>query len=100
MDFGKEAIEKIESLVKDSFIVQVDGKTYSARDLNPVLYEPKAKAVAVATLTGFVDFVERNIDELDLINSYIAVIDSPQSVALCSTLLDQQRARNSFNCKS
>ena len=93
MDFGKEAIEKIESLVKDSFIVQVDGKTYSARDLNPVLYEPKAKAVAVATLTGFVDFVERNIDELDLINSYIAVIDSPQSVALCSTLLDQQRER-------
>jgi len=93
MDFGKEAIEKIESLVKDSFIVQVDGKTYSARGLNPVLYEPKAKAVAVATLTGFVDFVERNIDELDLINSYIAVIDSPQSVALCSTLLDQQRER-------
>ena len=93
MDFGKEAIEKIESLVKDSFIVQVDGKTYSARDLNPVLYEPKAKAVCVATLTGFVDFVERNIDELDLINSYIAVIDSPQSVALCSTLLDQQRER-------
>ena len=93
MDFGKEAIEKIESLVRDSFIVQVDGKTYSARDLNPVLYEPKAKAVGVATLTGFVDFVERNIDELDLINSYIAVIDSPQSVALCSTLLDQQRER-------
>ena len=93
MDFGKEAIEKIESLVKDSYIVQVDGKTYSARDLNPVLYEPKAKAVCVATLTGFVDFVERNIDELDLINSYIAVIDSPQSVALCSTLLDQQRER-------
>lgn len=93
MDFGKEAIEKIESLVRDSFIVRVDGKTYSARDLNPVLYEPKAKAVCVATLTGFVDFVERNIDELDLINSYIAVIDSPQSVALCSTLLDQQRER-------
>lgn len=93
MDFGKEAIEKIESLVKDSFIVQVDGIPYSARDLNPVLYEPKAKSVCVATLTGFVDFVERNIDELDLIDSYIAVIDSPQSVALCSTLLNQQRER-------
>ena len=31
MDFGKEAIEKIESLIRDSFTVQVDGKTYSAR---------------------------------------------------------------------
>ena len=58
-----------------------------------MLYEPKAVPICVATLTGFVDFVERNIDELDLINSYIAVIDSPQSVALCSTLLDQQRER-------
>lgn len=93
MDFGKEAIEKIESLVRDIFIVQVDGKTYSARDLNPVLYEPKAKAVCVATLTGFVDFVERNIDDLDLINSYIAVIDSPQNVVLSSTLLEQRRER-------
>lgn len=93
MDFGKEAIEKIESLVRDSFTVQVDGKTYSARDLNPVLYEPKAKAVDVATLTGFVDFVERNIDELDLINSYIAVVDGAGAVYLHSTLLEQRRER-------
>ena len=96
MDFGKEAIEKIESLVKDSFIIQVDGKTYSARGLNPVLYEPKAKAVAVATLTGFVDFVERNIDELDLINSYIAVVDGADAVYLYSTLLEQRRERETL----
>ena len=93
MDFGKEAIEKIESLIRDSFTVQVDGKTYSTQDLKPVLYEPKAVPICVATLTGFVDFVERNIDDLDLINSYIAVIDSPQEVALCSTLLEQRRER-------
>ena len=38
MDFGKEAIEKIEELVKDSLTVQVGGRTYSARSLIPVLY--------------------------------------------------------------
>lgn len=58
-----------------------------------MLYEPKAAPICVATLTGFVDFVERNIDDLDLINSYIAVIDSPQDVVLCSTLLEQRRER-------
>lgn len=58
-----------------------------------MLYEPKADPICVATLTGFVDFVERNIDDLDLINSYIAVIDSPQDVSLCSTLLEQRRER-------
>ena len=93
MDFGKEAIEKIESLIRDSFTVQVDGKTYSTQGLKPVLYEPKAAPICVATLTGFVDFVERNIDDLDLINSYIAVIDSPQNVVLSSTLLEQRRER-------
>ena len=58
-----------------------------------MLYEPKAAPICVATLTGFVDFVERNIDDLDLINSYIAVIDSPQDVVLSSTLLEQRRER-------
>ena len=96
MDFGKEAIEKIESLVKDSFTVQVDGKTYSAQGLDPVLYEPKAKAVDVATLTGFVNFVERNIDDLDLINSYIAVVDGADAVYLYSTLLEQRRERETL----
>ena len=96
MDFGKEAIEKIEELVKDSFTVQVDGRTYSARILAPVLYEPKAETVHVATLTGFVDFVERNIDDLDLINSYTAVIEGPHSVTLCSALSEQRRDREAL----
>lgn len=93
MDFGKEAIEKIEELVKDSLTVQVGGRTYSARSLMPVLYEPKAKAVDVATLTGFVDFVERNIDDLDLIQSFFAVINDPDSVVLYSALSKEKRDR-------
>ena len=96
MDFGKEAIEKIEQLVKSSYAIQVDDKIYSAQDLKPVLYEPKAAAIDVSTLTGFVDFVERNIDELDLINSYIAVVDGADAVYLHSTLLEQQRERETL----
>jgi len=93
MDFGKEAIEKIEQLVKDCYAVQVDGKTYSARELRPVLYEPRADGVEVSTLTGFIDFIERNIDDLDLINSYIAVIDCPERVLLYSALSEKKRER-------
>ena len=93
MDFGKEAIEKIEQLVKDSYAVQVDGKTYSAQDLEPVLYEPKAVAIEISTLTGFVDFIERNIDDLDFENYYTAVVDDPGKVMLCSALSGEKRAR-------
>ena len=93
MGFEKEAIEKIEALVKDSYTVTVDGKVYSARNLGPVLFEPKAAAVKVATLTGFVDFIERNIDELDLTNSYIAAVNSPCDVELSSALSEKKRQR-------
>lgn len=93
MDFGKEAIEKIEQLVKDSYTVTVDGKAYSAQSLTPVLFEPKAAPVTVATLTGFVDFIERNIDELDLTNFYIAAVNGPCDVELSSGLSIQKRQR-------
>lgn len=93
MDFGKEAIEKIEQLVKGSYAVQIDDKIYSAQDLKPVLYEPKAAAIDVSTLTGFVGFIERNIDDLDFENYYTAVVDDPGKVMLCSALSGEKRAR-------
>lgn len=93
MDFGKEAIERIEQLVKGSYAIQVDDKIYSAQDLKPVLYEPKAAAIDVSTLTGFVGFIERNIDDLDFENYYTAVVDDPGKVMLCSALSGEKRAR-------
>jgi hypothetical protein len=93
MDFGKEAIEKIEQLIKGSYAIQVDDKIYSAQDLKPVLYEPKAAAIDVSTLTGFVGFIERNIDDLDFENYYTAVVDDPGKVMLCSALSGEKRAR-------
>lgn len=96
MDFGKEAIEKIEQLVKGSYAVQIDDKIYSAQDLEPVLYEPKAAAIDVSTLTGFVGFIERNIDDLDFENYYTAVVDDPGKVMLCSALSGEKRAREVF----
>lgn len=96
MDFGKEAIEKIEALVMDSFTVEVGSRMYSARELRPVLYEPKADAIEVSTLTGLVDFIESNVDDLDLVNSYIAVVDGHKKVVLCSALLGEKRDREAL----
>lgn len=93
MDFGREAIEKIEDLVKKSLTVKVGDKEYSAYDLSPVMYEPKADSISVATLTGFVDFVNRNIDNLNLTGSYIAVVKDCGTVALESALSSEKRVR-------
>ena len=93
MDFGKEAIEKIENLVKSSLIVNVDGKSYTSQNLTQVITEPTATPITVSTLTGFVGFINQNIDNLDLSGSYIAVIDDVNAVRLCSELSDETRTR-------
>lgn len=63
MDFGKETIEKIEQLVKNSYTVEVDGRVYSAARLNPVLYEPRPDTVTVHNLRGFCGFINNDIDK-------------------------------------
>ena len=93
MDFGREAIEKIEELVKKGLTVSVGDQEYSACNLSPVMYEPKADSIEVATLTGFVDFVDRNVDELDLTGSYVAVVKDCAHVALQSSLSADKRER-------
>lgn len=93
MDFGKEAIEKIEDLVKSSLVVNVDGKSYTAKNLTPVVFEPTATPITISTLTGFVGFINQNIDMLDLSCGYITVIDDVNTVRLCSALFDETRNR-------
>ncbi|MGI5085410.1 hypothetical protein [Treponema putidum] len=93
MDLTKEAIDRIEDLVSQSMIVEVDGQKMSTRDLSPVAFEAIAKPLTVSSLTGFVDFVNRNVDDLDLINAYIAVVDDVNKVTLPSTLLGIRKNR-------
>ncbi len=92
MDFGKEAIEKVEQLIKNGLTVEVDGRTYSAARLQPVLFEPEIQPVSIATLTGFVDFINTNVDGEDLKN-YIVVIDNCNSISLVSKLQGENQKR-------
>lgn len=96
MDFGKEAIEKIEDLVKSSLVVNIDGTSYTAEDLTPIVFEPMANSITISTLTGFVGFINQNIDKLDLSGGYITVINDENEVLLCSALLDKTRSRETI----
>lgn len=46
----KEAIEYVVSLRKPE-IQEIDGVTYSDKELSPVIHNPKARAVQMNTLT-------------------------------------------------
>ena len=93
MEFGKETIEKIESLVKDSLIVKVDGREYSAKNLIPVMHNPKPEPLAVHNLRGFCGFINNDIDNVIKGNPYLIVVNDPKSVDLVSSIdpLDQER---------
>ena len=93
MDLTKEAIDKIEDLVTQSVVVEVDGKKMSTRNLYPVDFEAQAKLLTVLSLTGFVDFVNRNIDKLDLNAHYIAVVEDIDRVILPSALFGIRKNR-------
>lgn len=93
MDLTKEAIDKIEDLVTQSVVVEVDGKKMSTRNLYPVDFEAQAKLLTVLSLTGFVDFVNRNIDNMDLNARYIAVVEDIDRVILPSALFGIRKNR-------
>jgi len=80
----KEAIEKIEELVRNSLTVHVNNKDFTAAALKPVIYEPRPPAITVHNLRGFCGFINKNIDEVITDSGYLIVVNSPQSVDLLS----------------
>ena len=80
----KEAIEKIESLVKDSMTVKVNGREYSAASLRPVIYSPRPDTLTVHNLRGLCGFINNDIDGLIKDSPHLIVVDSPERVRLIS----------------
>lgn len=88
MENGKEAIEKIEQLVgqkTDLNVIEIDGKKWSTRSFNRILFEPKPETLQVSTLTGFIDYIKANPDKLEG-KSIMVLIDSYKRVKLISKL--------------
>lgn len=88
----KEAIEKIEQLVDSAKTVKVGGLEYSATDLTPVLFEPKAKTLVVHSLRGFCGFINNDIDDRAKKGTLVHVFD-PVYVTLISPLTGKKQER-------
>jgi len=91
----KDAIEKIESLVRDSFIVEIEGRQYSAKNLEPVIFEPRAEALETHSLTAIVDFLTKNQDAITATGVIIHVVDY-KTVSVLSELSPELRRRDTY----
>lgn len=82
MENGKETIEKIEQLIRNSMTVEAGGRLYSAAALQPVMYNPRPQTLTVHNLRGFCGFINNDIDHAIAGRPMLIVIDSPEHVRL------------------
>jgi hypothetical protein len=68
---NKEFIEKIEQMARPEY-VSIAGRTYSTKGLSPVS-RPTPKAITVHTLTGMIDYITENPDNVDFNDAFIHV---------------------------
>ena len=88
----KEAIEYVVGLRKPE-VQEIDGVTYSDKELEPVIHNPKARAIQMNTLTSLVDYIKAQVDEMD--EKMIVHVQSPTKVSLYSAL-DGERIRENM----
>lgn len=85
----KKALEYINEL-KEPFIREIDGNTYSDKPLERINYIPYASAIEMITLSSFVEYIKANVDVME--DKMIVHVVSPTEVRLYSAL-DADRKR-------
>jgi len=71
-----KAVEEIRDLaIKSMELKEVDGNMYSPFDLKRVYSDPRPAAVKVKSLSGILDFLESNVDGLEMNDLILHVVD-------------------------
>jgi len=86
----KEALEYLHGLARPP-LVEIGERRYSTSGLTPVK-EPVPDAIQLRTLTGLVDYLRENIDELSLCR-HLLCVQSEKAVVLVSEIFDHFEQR-------
>lgn len=69
-------VDKIKELTDQAReLKEVKGEKYSPVQLSRVYSDPRPKSITVKSLTGIIDYLETNIDDLDMKELLIHVVD-------------------------
>ena len=91
----KSVIEKIVEMRDESVRLERDGLTFAREGLKPVFFEPRPAPLDINTLTGLVDYLNKNVDSLNPEELMIRVLNV-KTVALTSKICGKDRARDQF----
>jgi len=87
----KSALEYLIGLGKNE-IIEVEGFKYSTKNINKIL-EPRCKELNISTLTGLVDYIKTNIDNVS--TKFLIVVNDYKSVSVLNPL-NKDMARNTY----
>lgn len=91
-----ESVKRIEDLQKQALeIREIDGKKYSVIPLNRIYSDPRPSAIGILSLQGLVDYLDSNIDELNIDELLIHVIDH-QKVRLITNIHGGENERHTL----
>lgn len=79
------AIKELERINLDRMQIERDGMLYSGQSLHPVYFEPRPDAIKLHTLSGIIDYIKENVDEIDF-SKMILSVDSPFKLTLMSAI--------------
>lgn len=85
----KEALEYI-GFISGPELQEIDGITYSDKELYPIIHNPLARAIQMNTLTSLVEYIKSQTDVI--CEKMIVHVQSPTKVSLYSAL-DLERTR-------
>lgn len=83
----KKALEYIVGL-KAPQLNEINGETYSDKELHRISYNPKASSIEMTTLTSLVEYIKANVDSM--YEKMIVHVESPTKVKLYSQLDDER----------
>lgn len=84
----QKALQYIVGMRKPE-IVEINGETYSDKDLTRICHNPKAESIEMRTLTSLVEYIKANIDTMYV--KMIVHVVSPTEVKLYSRLDDDRK---------
>jgi hypothetical protein len=88
------AIDKILEMARVQQF-EIDGRKYTSKSLFPV-FKPEPEPLVVSTLTGLVNYIESNVDELHIPDEIIIHVKNPDQVELRSKLEDEFEMRSTY----
>ncbi len=89
-----EAVKSIEELtIKSLELVTVKEDQYSPVILHRVYSDPRPEAVGIKSLTGIMDFLESNVDKMDMSRLMLHIVDHTK-VRIITDVCGESNSRN------